>query len=496
MKSKVLRSVLLIVVVTVISVGTTLFTQRYVLRPATSETDKTNNNEVSSLYARFASVTQAGETDFTVAAELSVNAVVHVKTKVKAQKQSFSSDPFFEWFFGRPHFQEPNVPQQMASGSGVIISQDGYIVTNNHVIENSSEIEVVLNDKRTFKATLVGADPNTDIALLKIEATQLPVILFGNSDELKVGEWVLAVGNPFNLTSTVTAGIVSAKARNINIINAEMKIESFIQTDAAVNPGNSGGALVNTRGELVGINTAIASQTGSYAGYAFAVPTSIVQKVVADLKQYGTVQRAVLGVQIRDISAELAEENKLKTLDGAYVAGVVDMSAAAVAGIKEGDVIVQVNKVQVKSSSELQEQIGRYRPGDKVTMMVLRDDKTQTFEVTLKNRQGTTDVVSNVLDISELGAEFVSVPDKVKKSLGLSYGLQIKSLKKGKLQEAGILSSFVILKINNQPIRSKDELENIYNTAKNSGERGEKVLFIAGVYPNGKVAYYAIDLTE
>ncbi len=495
MKSKILGTAFMAVAVAVISVGTTLLTQQYVQNSTSLERDSSSNLFPSS-YAKFASVAQAGETDFTVAAELSVNAVVHVKTKFKAQKQNFSADPFFEWFFGRPQFQERDVPQQMATGSGVIISQDGYIVTNNHVIENSSEIEVVLNDKRTFKATLVGADPNTDIALLKIDATQLPVILFGNSDALKVGEWVLAVGNPFNLTSTVTAGIVSAKARNINIINAEMKIESFIQTDAAVNPGNSGGALVNTRGELVGINTAIASQTGSYAGYAFAVPTSIVQKVVADLKQYGTVQRAVLGVQIRDISAELAEEKKLKTLDGAYVAGVVEMSAAAVAGIKEGDIIQQVNNVQVKSSSELQEQIGRYRPGDKVTLKVLRNNVEQTLSVTLKNRQGTTDVISNVLDLNELGAEFVEVPEKVKKSLGLSYGLQIKSIKKGKLQDAGISNSFVILKINNQPIRSEEELEKIYTAAKNSAERGEKVLFIAGVYPNGKVAYYAINLTE
>lgn len=495
MKSKILKIVFLAIAVVAISFGTTFITQDFIQK-STMEGVDTISNFFPSSYAKFASVAQAGETDFTVAAELSVNAVVHVKTKFKSQKQNFSTDPFFEWFFGRPHFQERSEPQQMASGSGVIISQDGYIVTNNHVIENSSEIEVVLNDKRTFKATLIGADPNTDIALLKIEATQLPVILFGNSDNLKVGEWVLAVGNPFNLTSTVTAGIVSAKARNINIIDAEMKIESFIQTDAAVNPGNSGGALVNTRGELVGINTAIASQTGSYAGYAFAVPTSIVQKVVADLRQYGAVQRAVLGVQIRDISAELAEEKKLKTLDGAYVAGVVDMSAAAIAGIKEGDVVVQVNAVQIKSSSELQEQIGRYRPGDKISLQVLRNDKTQSFEVTLKNRQGTTDVVSNVLDISELGAEFVEVPEKVKKSLGLSYGLQIKSLKKGKLQEAGVMSSFVILKINNQPIRSQEDLESIYNAAKNNGERGGKVLFIAGVYPNGKITYYAVDLME
>ena len=264
------------------------------------------NNKIPASYANFASAASAMETDFTVAAELSIHAVVHVKTKTPI-KQRFGgfgglSDPFLEFFFGpqQPQREQPqqqqDIPMQEGSGSGVIISNDGYIVTNNHVIDRSKEIEVTLNDKRTFKAKLVGADPSTDIALLKIEAEDLPVIIFGNSDAVKVGEWVLAVGNPFNLTSTVTAGIVSAKARNINIINSQMRIESFIQTDAAVNPGNSGGALVNTRGELIGINTAIASQTGSYAGYAFAVPTSIVQKVVTDLRQFGVVQRAVLGV--------------------------------------------------------------------------------------------------------------------------------------------------------------------------------------------------------
>ena len=252
--------------------------------------------------------------DFTQAAELSINAVVHVKTTYRNQVSSQQMD-FFEFFFGRPG-QQREMPAQQASGSGVIISEDGYIVTNNHVIDRADQILVVLNDKREYTATLVGTDPNTDIALLKIEETGLPVILMGNSDDLRVGEWVLAVGNPFNLTSTVTAGIVSAKARNINILNAEMKIESFIQTDAAVNPGNSGGALVNTRGELVGINTAIASQTGSYSGYSFAVPTSIVRKVVNDIRQYGVVQRAILGVQMREITSELKKEKKLTTLQG------------------------------------------------------------------------------------------------------------------------------------------------------------------------------------
>lgn len=376
--------------------------------------------QVPATYAKFANASNALETDFTVAAELSIHAVVHVKTKTPIKQQQFGgfqNDPFFEYFFGRPQEQQSKpkeAPMQEGVGSGVIISNDGYIVTNNHVVDGSSEIEVTLNDKRTFKAKLIGTDPSTDLALIKIEAEKLPVILFGNSDSLKVGEWVLAVGNPFNLTSTVTAGIVSAKARNINIINSQMKIESFIQTDAAVNPGNSGGALVNTRGELVGINTAIASQTGSYAGYAFAIPVSIVQKVVSDLRQYGVAQRAVLGVEIRDIDSQLAKDKKLKTLEGAYVNKVNDESAAKSGGVKEGDIINAVNGVQVKSSTELQEQIGRYRPGDKITITVIRDNSEDKLKVELKNRQGNTSVVSSQNSTEVLGATFKEVDSKTK----------------------------------------------------------------------------------
>ena len=262
---------------------------------------------------QYSAYTHDGEpVDFTYAADKSVNAVVHVMTTYEVQ-QSQMSDPFLEYFFGERNFQQAPQKRQ-ASGSGVILSKDGYIVTNNHVVDGAAQVNVVLNDKRQFKAQIVGTDPTTDLALLKVDADDLPTLPIGNSDNLKVGEWVLAVGNPFNLTSTVTAGIVSAKARNINILSGDMKIESFIQTDAAVNPGNSGGALVNTRGELVGINAAIASQTGSYTGYAFAIPTSIMSKVVADLKEYGTVQRALLGVQIRDIDADFAKEKNLETM--------------------------------------------------------------------------------------------------------------------------------------------------------------------------------------
>ena len=316
--------------------------------------------------------------DFTQAAERSVEAVVHVKPKYYRQQYV---DPFYHFFFGRP--QQSQQPSAMASGSGVILSNDGYIVTNNHVIESANEIEVVLNDKRTFAAQLIGTDPNTDLALLKIEATDLPTIEIGNSDDLRVGEWVLAVGNPFNLTSTVTAGIVSAKARSINILNSDMKIESFIQTDAAVNPGNSGGALVNTRGQLVGINTAIASQTGSYTGYAFAIPTAIMQKVVADLRQYGTVQRALLGIRMLDITQQVKDQLSLESMEGVYVGEVISGSAADKAGMKAGDVIVQVDGRPINASSQLQEQIGRKNPGDQIIILVRRGHRSVSLQVTL-----------------------------------------------------------------------------------------------------------------
>lgn len=440
-----------------------------------------------------------GLVDFTAAAEMSIHAVVHVKTKTPMEQQQFGfGDPIFEHFFGRPQRpqQQQEAPLREGSGSGVIISTDGYIVTNNHVIENSKEIEVTLNNNQSYKATLIAADKNTDIALLKIEAENLPVIPFGNSDDLKIGEWVLAVGNPFNLTSTVTAGIVSAKARNINILSASMKIESFIQTDAAVNPGNSGGALVNTRGELVGINTAIASRTGSFAGYAFAVPTSIVQKVVADMRKFGVVQRAVLGVRMTDITSELAKEKNLKSLNGAYVSEIVEGSAAQKAGIKPDDVIMNVNGVEVKSSSQLQEQIGRYSPGDKVTVDVMRVGKTMKIHVELKNIQGNTSIVkTDVNAVDLLGARFKEITDAQKEKLGVENGIEVEAVTRGKLQQQGVRASFVIVRINNKPVRTVKDLERMIDETINSNQT-DKALFIAGVYPNGRVVYYAVNLAD
>ena len=327
--------------------------------------------------------------DFVDAAEKSIHAVVHVTSKYNLENEDYYRNPIYEWLFGGGNSRQPSV----SFGSGVIISEDGYIVTNYHVVEKSDEIQIVLNDKRTFTAKLVGTDPGTDLALLKVQSSNLPFISFGNSDAIKVGEWVLAVGNPFNLTSTVTAGIVSAKARNINILrDQKYPVESYIQTDAAVNKGNSGGALVNTLGELIGINSAIVSPSGSYSGYSFAIPINIVKKVVADIIKYGEVQRAVLGVTIFDVTGKVAEDYNLDKIEGVYIESITDNGAAKEAGIKKGDVVLEINKVQVNSKAELVEQVGKYRPGEVVNLTIKRDNKKKQFEVILRNMHGNTEV--------------------------------------------------------------------------------------------------------
>ena len=470
---------------------------------------ETRGDSTQDIRARFANASKAFDTDFTVAADLTVHAVVHVKTKALRQQSQgdYFSDPFFEFFFGpqqRGQQRQQQSPQEAVpsgSGSGVIISQDGYIVTNNHVIDKASEIEVTLNDKRTYKAKLIGTDTSTDIALLKIEEKNLPNINFGNSDDIKVGEWVLAVGNPFDLTSTVTAGIVSAKARNIGIIGTDrmgrrtekLSIESFIQTDAAINPGNSGGALVNTKGELVGINTAIASQTGAYNGYGFAVPSSIVQKVVTDLRKHGVVQRALLGVSISDISDETAKEKNLKSMNGALVGDVVKDGAAEKAGVKAGDIINNINGVKVNSTSELQEQVSRYSPGDKITVGVVRDNKQLTLNANLKNADGTTELIKNIEFTSELGVKLKPIDSTIKEALGIESGLEVVSVGPGKFSEQKISSGYIILKINNKAMSSVNDFETLYESVKKS--KGS--LSIAGVYPaTGKIVYYKIDLSK
>ncbi len=444
-------------------------------------------------FASFDTLAPAGVPDFTVAAEKSVESVVHVMTKTKSSSNGYSyGNPFYEFFFG-PNGRMPENKPVMGSGSGVIISNDGYIVTNNHVIDNADEIEVILNDRRSYNATLVGADPTTDIALLKIDEKDLQFLTFGNSDDLKIGEWVLAVGNPFNLTSTVTAGIVSAKSRSINILanrNQPMGIESFIQTDAAVNPGNSGGALVNTFGDLVGINTAIASRTGSYSGYSFAVPVGIVKKVVDDLKEFGEVQRAFIGVQIIGVDAELAKKYDIEEVKGVYVEGVTINGGADAAGIKQGDVILSIDNKEVNTSSELIEQVSKHRPGDKVNLNIKRGGKRKQFSVILRNSYGSTELVKEKRGISELlGAELRELSDQEKNKLGVNYGMKVVDLSNGKLKNSGIEEGFIILKANRMPIKEMGDLEKAIATTTEG-------LFITGVYPNGQVAYYAINLED
>ena len=384
----------------------------------------------------------------------------------------------------------PQGPQE-ASGSGVILTPDGYIATNNHVIENSSKIEVILNDKRTYVAELVGHDPETDLALLKIEESDLPFLLFGNSDDVQVGEWVIAVGNPFNLTSTVTAGIVSAKGRNINLLrqNTEYAIENFIQTDAAVNPGNSGGALVNVKGELVGLNTAIASQTGSYAGYSFAVPVNIVRKILDDIKKYGEVKRAILGVKIQDLTSELAENEGIKEIKGVFVPDVVEGSAANKAGIKKGDVILKINQVEVNSSSQLQEQVSKYYPGQKVLLLISRNNSNKEIEVTLRSKDGKTEYekIAKSEAKSILGATFENLTRDEKTKFKIQNGVKITKLLKSPLKDKGIIEGFIVTAIDKKPVYNVKDLIAMLKDKKGS-------TLIDGVMPDGSKDAFALRL--
>ncbi|WP_320112939.1 Do family serine endopeptidase [Draconibacterium orientale] len=420
--------------------------------------------------------------DLTFAAEKSIHSVVHIATKSVRTGQWSSGNPFLDEFFGLQR-QQPQVRQGF--GSGVIMSEDGYIITNNHVIEDAQDIKVILNDKREFEARLVGTDPSTDIALLKVDAEDLPYLTYGNSDNLKLGEWVLAVGNPFNLTSTVTAGIISSQGRNLGINQDQYRIESFIQTDAAVNPGNSGGALVNQQGNLVGINTAIASRTGSYTGYSFAVPVSIVKKVVEDLKEFGEVQRALLGVNIGDVNAEIAEELNLDKVEGVYIGGVVENGAANEAGIKEEDVIISVDGDKVKTAAELQEKVSQYRPGDNVDIVVIRDNEKKQFTVTLRNKHGDTEIVRD--NITVLGAEFETVSNNVKQDLGIRNGIMITNLSKGKLKDAGLEKGFIITSVNKKPIYEVSDFKREVGNARGG-------ILVEGVYTNGESAYYVFGV--
>lgn len=438
--------------------------------------------------------------DLTEAAEKTVHGVVHIKSTVKSRTQTYQEIPGLieQFMYGaRPRERQYRTQPQVGYGSGVILTKDGYIVTNNHVIEKADEIQVTLNDNRVFNATLVGADANTDLALIKIEGDEFPVVPMGNSEDLKLGEWVLAVGNPFNLTSSVTAGVVSAKSRKIGIYEGSESIESFIQTDAAINMGNSGGALVNVRGELVGINAALESPTGTYAGYGFAIPTTIVKKVVADLKEYGTVQRAMLGIEGGDVLSMRQDQNIKDidfgdAIDGVYVSGLTDGGGALAAGVKEGDIIIALNGKKIRTMNELQETIVQYRPGDKVSVTLLRNNKEKKIDVELKNSRGNTETLKEG-DMEVLGATFQDVPDETRRMLNIGYGVQVSAVKNGLFKDNGVQRGFIILRINDQQIKSVDDVERIYKEAASSPY---PVLFVIGVYPSGRRAYYSISLSE
>jgi len=396
---------------------------------------------------------QPGQVDFTYAAEQTVHAVVHVRTKSMVGQPY---NPIMEWFYGDRY----NRPREVQGfGSGVIISQDGYIVTNNHVIDEAENIEVKLNDNRIFPAELIGRDPNTDLALLKVKAEGLSFLKYGDSDKLKVGEWVLAVGNPFNLTSTVTAGIVSAKGRSLDLLDTDYRIESFIQTDAALNMGNSGGALVDTKGQLVGITTAIYSPSGAYAGNSFAVPVSIVKKVIDDLKEFGEVQRAILGVNITEVSSDDADKNNMKEIRGAKIANVIEGGSAADAKLKENDIIIKVNNVTVNSVAELQEQVGRFRPGDKTTVTYIRDGKETTAPITMKNVAGTTAVVEKGMGAGVvMGARLESLTPNERRMFRTDSGVKIAELNDGRFKDMGLRKGTIILSINGKKVNNAEEV--------------------------------------
>lgn len=442
--------------------------------------------------------------DLTYAAENAVNSVVYIKVTINGKTQTIQyRDPFEDFFgdfFGRGggggSQRQIQTPKRTGAGSGVILTADGYIVTNNHVVQDADELTVKLNDNREFKARIIGLDKTTDLALIKIEAKDLPAITVANSDDLKLGEWVLAIGNPFSLTSTVTAGIVSAKARSLGATPGS--IESFIQTDAAINPGNSGGALVNARGELVGINAMLYSQTGSYSGYGFAIPTSIMNKVVDDLRQYGTVQRALLGISGQDVSTyidaekEKGREPDLGTVNGIYVAEVSADGAAAAAGLQQGDVITSIDGKTIEKFGQLQELLVNHRPGDKVSVTYLRDKKKHTVQITLRNIQGTTTAVKT-LDTESMGAALRPLNDQEKQQLNLPYGLMISAIRDGKFKEAGLTKGLIIMKVNEKEMRTTADFEEAVKAANLSPDR---VLWIRAKTQSGMNRSFAVELAD
>lgn len=430
---------------------------------------------------RTVNLSQTDYPDFTYAAESAVDAVVYVKVTIR-QQQNYTVDPFFRFFFGDQ--ATPQSREQQGSGSGVIIRPDGFIVTNNHVVEGATKVEVTLNNNKTYPATVIGTDPATDVAIIKIDAQGLPVVPFGDSDQLRLGQWVIAIGSPYDLRSTITAGIVSAKGRQMPHYNGEFKIESFIQTDAAVNPGNSGGALVNQKGELVGVNTAIISQTGSYTGYSFAIPSNIVRKIADDLIDFGSVKRAILGVTMSAITDEKAKELKLFSPNGVYIEEVLEGGAADKAGIRKGDVLVKVDSTAITSPSSLQEKVSSYNPGDKAAVTVIRGGDEKTLEVTFQgtaSETGTRDIDGST---AFYGSKIREASKETLAALGLKSGVEIVSVGPGKIQDAGVKDGFIILYVNDQPVSKAEDVINIVKKAK-------RAVYVEGVTSYGKAAYFA-----
>lgn len=466
----------------------------YLREPNHTENNILRNNS-NDLEVKFASTHQQviPTTDFVIASDKTLNSVVHIVTQVEST--TFQRDPFSEFLYGPGAGGREFKQYGAGSGSGVIVSEDGYIITNNHVIENASKIEVTLNDKRKYKAEIIGTDPSTDLAVLQIKEKNLPVIEIGNSDKVQVGEWVLAVGNPFNLTSTVTAGIISAKGRNINLLQRNnstntVPIESFIQTDAAVNPGNSGGALVNSEGKLIGINTAIASQTGSYSGYSFAIPVNLAKKVITDILEFGIVQRGYLGVKISDITQELKDKKTLSLNEGIYIQEIIPGGSAEKSGLHQGDIIIKIEDKKVNNTAQLLEEIGKKRPGDKINVTISDSDGyIKTKSLTLRNKDGETKLIpkSEIKKNTALGATFIKISSKDKKELGISNGIMIDAISNGKLKSLGLRPGMVITRINNEEIINVEQLTNKLNSV-------NKGILLEVITREGKKEYVGFGL--
>ncbi|MCF8223371.1 MAG: Do family serine endopeptidase [Bacteroidales bacterium] len=475
MKGKVIAGV---AAVAVISALVALFVYtRFLEQP-----EVVNSNDTEEAEPRFTNVftvPQEGLVDFSEVAENIVHTVVHVKTRTI--RDNSYRNPIMEFFYG----QEYNRPREVRGfGSGVIISSDGYIITNNHVIEGADEVDVTLNDNRTFEASIIGRDPSTDIAVLKVDSEDLPYVRYGDSDRLKLGQWVVAIGNPFNLTSTVTAGIVSAKGRSLGLLNDRYRIESFIQTDAALNQGNSGGALVNTSGELVGITTAIISPSGAYAGNSFAIPVNIVKKVVEDLREYGEVQRAIMGVNIADLTSELAEQENIKELKGVYITDVVPGGAAEEAGIKPGDVIVEFEGKHTDTAAELQEQVSKKRPGDKVTVEVVRNNKHRNYNMVLRNLAGGTDIVRAGEDSGVIfGVRLEPLSLAEKGDYKINSGMRVTRVQEGRFEDLGIREGYVIFEVNGEEINSFEDIQD-------ATDDGSELKSLKGLQSNGTFFSY------